>query len=66
MGLRRGDRVASLMPNRPALIALYLACMKAGFAATPLNYRYQPPEIDHALAVSDASCSSPMPSVWTD
>ena len=54
LGLNRGDRVASLMPNRPALIVHYLACFKAGLVATPLNYRYMAPEIDHALAVSEA------------
>lgn len=48
LGLNRGDRVASLMPNRPALIVHYLACFKAGLVATPLNYRYMAPEIDHA------------------
>jgi long-chain acyl-CoA synthetase len=55
MGVRQGDRVASLMPNRNALVIHYLACLKAGFVATPLNYRYMPPEIDHALEVSEAS-----------
>jgi long-chain acyl-CoA synthetase len=55
LGVRRGDRVASLMPNRNALLIHYLACLKAGFVATPLNYRYMPPEIDHALEVSEAS-----------
>ncbi len=54
LGLKPGDRVASLMPNRSALIAHYLACFKAGLVATPLNYRYMPPEIDHALEVSGA------------
>ncbi|MGI9470965.1 MAG: class I adenylate-forming enzyme family protein [Rubripirellula sp.] len=54
-GLTPGDRVATLMPNRPALIIHYLACIKAGLVATPLNYRYMPPEIDHALEVSGAS-----------
>jgi long-chain acyl-CoA synthetase len=54
LGLSPGDRVASLMPNRPALIVHYLACFKAGLVATPLNYRYMAPEIDHALAVSGA------------
>jgi len=55
MGLRQGDRVASLMPNRGALLVHYLACLKAGLTATPLNYRYQAAEIDHALEVSGAS-----------
>lgn len=55
LGLGPGDRVASLMPNRGALLVHYLACFKAGLVATPLNYRYQAPEIDHALEVSGAS-----------
>jgi long-chain acyl-CoA synthetase len=55
LGLRPGDRVASLMPNRAALLIHYIACMKAGLVAVPLNYRYMPPEIDHALEVSEAS-----------
>jgi long-chain acyl-CoA synthetase len=55
IGLVPGDRVASLLPNRGALLIHYLACCKAGLVATPLNYRYQTPEIDHALEVSGAS-----------
>ena len=55
LGLKPGDRVASLMPNRGALLVHYLACIRAGLVATPLNYRYQAPEIDHALEVSGAS-----------
>jgi long-chain acyl-CoA synthetase len=55
LGLAPGDRVASLLPNRGALLVHYLACFKAGLVATPLNYRYQAPEIDHALDVSGAS-----------
>jgi len=55
LGLHPGDRAASLMPNRTALVIFYLACIKAGLVATPLNYRYQAPEIDHALEVSEAA-----------
>jgi long-chain acyl-CoA synthetase len=54
LGLDPGDRVASLMPNRVLLLAHYLACFRAGLVTTPLNYRYAPPEIDHALEVSGA------------
>jgi long-chain acyl-CoA synthetase len=54
LGLEPGDRVASLMPNRIALIVHYLACFKAELVATPLNYRYTHREIDHALEVSGA------------
>ena len=55
LGLEPGDRVASLMPNRAALLIHYLACLRARLVATPLNYRYMAPEIDHALEVSGAS-----------
>ncbi len=55
MGLMPGDRVASLIPNRASLLIHYLACIKAGLVATPLNYRYLAPSIDHALEVSKAS-----------
>lgn len=54
LGLEPGDRIASLMPNRIALVVHYLACFKAGLVATPLNYRYTHREIDHALEVSGA------------
>jgi acyl-coenzyme A synthetase/AMP-(fatty) acid ligase len=55
MGLSPGDRVASLMPNRTALIIHYIACMKSGLVGVPLNYRYTVSEIDRALEVSEAS-----------
>jgi long-chain acyl-CoA synthetase len=54
LGLVPGDRIASLMPNRTELMIHYLACMKCGLVAVPLNYRYMAPEIDHALDVSGA------------
>jgi long-chain acyl-CoA synthetase len=55
LGLRPGDRIASLMPNRTELLVHYLACMKSGLVAMPLNYRYTAPEIDHALGIGGAS-----------
>jgi long-chain acyl-CoA synthetase len=55
LGLEPGDRVASLLPNRPELVVHYLACLRAGLVATPLNYRYAAPQIEHALAVSGAA-----------
>ncbi|MCG7521878.1 class I adenylate-forming enzyme family protein [Ruegeria sp. Ofav3-42] len=55
LGLKPGDRVASLLPNRCISEVLYIACIRAGLVATPLNYRYMAPEIDHALSVSKAA-----------
>ena len=40
------------MPNRAEVLIHYLACLRAGLVATPLNYRYMAPEIDHALEVA--------------
>jgi len=54
-GLAAGDRVASLLPNSPELLIHYLACLRGGLVATPLNYRYAVPEIDHALDTAAAS-----------
>ena len=54
-GLKPGDRVASLMPNRNELLVFYIACLKARLIITPLNYRYMAPEIDHALGTTEAS-----------
>lgn len=54
LGLQRGDRVASLLPNRVELVIHYIACFKSGVVATPFNYRYAAPEIDHALSVGGA------------
>jgi long-chain acyl-CoA synthetase len=53
LGLEPGDRVASLMPNRTELFVHYIACMKCGLVAMPLNYRYMAPEIDYALSVGE-------------
>ncbi len=55
LGLKIGDRVASLLPNGHALVIHYLATLKAGLVAVPLNYRYTAPELDHALEVSGAA-----------
>jgi long-chain acyl-CoA synthetase len=55
LGLRRGDRLASLIPNRVELVVHYLAGLRSGVVLTPLNYRYVPREIDHALTVSGAA-----------
>ena len=54
LGLRPGDRVASLLPNCGKLFVHILAIIKSGLVGVPLNYRYTPFEIDHAMEVSGA------------
>ncbi len=55
LGLMPGNRVATLMPNRPAQVIHNLACLRAGLVTVPMNYRYTPSDIDHALQLSGAS-----------
>ena len=55
IGLKPGERAATLMPNSPELLIHYLACFKTGIVAVPLNYRYTPHEIRHALRACGAS-----------
>lgn len=66
LGLQRGDRLASLIPNRVELIVHYLAGLRSGLVLTPLNYRYVPPEIDHALSVSGAAALVFHAERWAD
>lgn len=55
LGLKPGDRFASLMPNRAVLIVHYLACLRAGIIANPLTYQYTPSEIRRAISDTGAS-----------
>ena len=48
-GIRRGDRVAYLGPNHPALIEVLLACLRLGAIFIPLNWRLAPAELDYQL-----------------
>ena len=55
LGAKRGDRIASLLPNCVELFVHYIACFKVGLVLVPMNYRYTPPEMDHALQLSGSS-----------
>jgi fatty-acyl-CoA synthase len=50
LGLRRGDRVASLTGNRPEHVELFFACAKAALVLAPLSWRLAPGELAHQLA----------------
>jgi fatty-acyl-CoA synthase len=50
LGLRRGDRVASLTGNRPEHVELFFACAKAGLVLAPLSWRLAPPELAYQVA----------------
>ena len=53
LGIRRGDRVAILAPNRLEVPALLLATMRLGAAVVPLNPTTGPADWDYILGHSE-------------
>ncbi|WP_208094674.1 acyl-CoA synthetase [Brevibacterium limosum] len=62
-GIRRGDRVAYLGPNHPALIEVMLASLRIGAVFVPLNWRLTPAELDYQLADAGVSLLEVAPEV---
>ncbi|MET4585842.1 fatty-acyl-CoA synthase [Pseudarthrobacter sp. PvP022] len=54
LGIRRGDSVATLLPNCQQWVDLFLAASHLGALLVPLNTRYRAQEIGHLLRLSDA------------
>ncbi|WP_432262664.1 AMP-binding protein [Cupriavidus sp. TMH.W2] len=55
-GLRRGERVAVMLPNcLPYLIAM-AGILRAGLVVVPVNPLYTPREVEHQLQDSGAAC----------
>ena len=48
-GMKKGDRVAILFFNSAYFVETYIAAVKAGLLATPVNYRLAVPEIFYIL-----------------
>lgn len=62
LGVRPGDRVASMMPNRDEAVDLFFACALLGAIQVPLNVflkgeflRYQLADAEPAVIVADAA-----------
>ena len=51
-GVQRGDRVAFLGFNSPAMLALFFACARLGAMFSPLNWRLVAPELAYILGDS--------------
>ncbi len=47
--IKKGDRIAMLLPNCPEAAMLILACYRIGAIAVPLNYRYKANEASYVL-----------------
>jgi len=55
LGVRHGDRVATLAQNRVEYPVVYFALAKLGAVHVPVNFRYREGEIRYTLAQSEAS-----------
>jgi acetyl-CoA synthetase len=53
-GIRRGDRVGVLLPQRPETAIAHLAIYKLGAVAVPLFVQFGPDALEHRLADSGA------------
>lgn len=60
IGVKKGDRIAILAPNRPEVLELYFACAKLGAVQVPLNaflkgefLRYQLADCGASVLVTD-------------
>ncbi len=49
LGVKKGDRVALLMDNRPEWLAIDFGLAKIGAILTPINIRYRQYELNHLL-----------------
>jgi malonyl-CoA/methylmalonyl-CoA synthetase len=48
-GVRAGDRLAFYLVNQPAIVDLWLACVKRGVIVVPINVLYREREIAHIV-----------------
>ena len=54
LGVKKGDRVAILLPNTPQFIVAFYGALRAGAIVVPCNPLYTVPELHHQLADSGA------------
>ena len=54
LGVKKGDRVALLLPNTPQMILSFFGIWKAGGMVVPLNPLYTERELEHAMLESGA------------
>src|SRR6059036_2401557 len=55
LGVKKGDRVAILLPNSPQFVVAFYGALRAGATVVPCNPLYTPPELQHQLADSGAT-----------
>ena len=54
LGVKRGDRVAIILPQRPETVVGHLACYQIGAVAMPLSILFGPDALEYRLQNSEA------------
>jgi len=57
LGIRRGDRVATIVPNCTELAVVYFACLYCGATIVPVNPNLSAPEAHYILANCRPKCT---------
>jgi len=55
LGVRKGDRVALMLPQRPETGITHLALYKVGAVAVPISFLYGPQTLEHILGDCEAT-----------
>jgi acetyl-CoA synthetase len=68
LGVKRGDRVALVLPQRPEMAIAYIAIFQMGAIALPLSYLFGPDALEYRLQNSEASVAivdpATLPNLW--
>ncbi|MCL4558924.1 MAG: long-chain-fatty-acid--CoA ligase [Deltaproteobacteria bacterium] len=54
LGIKKGDRVTLLIPNRPEFIYAWFGLMKIGAVMVPINVQFKPEEVKYIVNNSEA------------
>ena len=55
LGVKKGDRIALVLPNTPQFLIAFYGALRAGAVVVPCNPRYTAPELAHQLSDSGAA-----------
>src|SRR5438552_7116539 len=66
LGVKRGDRVAIILPQRPETAIAYIAIFQMGAIALPLSHLFGPDALEYRLAHAEASVALVEPTTITN
>jgi acetyl-CoA synthetase len=68
LGVRQGDRVALVLPQRPEMAIAYIAIFQMGAIALPLSHLFGPDALEYRMQNSEASIAivepTTLPNLW--